>query len=381
MREKELFARTSELLDLSTCDVYSPHLRATLNTFNPKGEDFDAESLLDMIGGSALRSLLSGPRPLEPVIETDEDLTDYQRRVSTYQTAVASYEKTLKTVSHILPRLLNLKGTQRGLKLLLGLAGLNPTVFVGWEVWRGFPKTVNPDHRPGPDDIYLNAYNDFLRTFPDLAGDVTELADLACKVYFRVGLSGGGSSDDLPRDELILNIVRRFMPTCTRAIVSRSNDIDSTDERNNMGVFETGPDDYNKSNASRIGILISGNITPEDFGAEVGDTGPDTLEYVDEDGNTQTETLVAFDADDEDGRKYLTLIKDKVGDDRIQVNTLLYSAGAAYGRGPDDSERYSAGAGASGLTIYDSIHIDEVRELTAGTTDYDPVPQAQWHIT
>ena len=154
--------------------------------------------------------------------------------------------------THILPRLFNLKGTRRGLSIILGLAGISTREIVGWEVWRGYLNSIDSDnHSPGPvtaeapQGAYAKAFSDFSRSFPSAAAalDQDSRDGLACKVYFTVGLSGAGGSDGsgTDRDERILDVVRRFMPICAQAVIEVTSNI--TTDPESRRTTDVGPDD------------------------------------------------------------------------------------------------------------------------------------------
>lgn len=311
LRRHELFDRTTQLLDAVIRDAYTPHLNAALHTFDPKGEGFDAAGLFGMIGGPDLVDLLS-----------ESGIPD-------------------RTIAHLLPRLFNLKGTGPGVNLLMALV-LNeaPNILVGWEVWRGFPASVNPDRSDGPDNVYLDAYNSFASSFPNLVNGITKREDLACRVYIQVGRGGGLASgtEELDRDEQVLNIVRRFLPVCTVPVVQVNNNITAFPNVGNLD--DKGPDESY--------LRISDGVSS---GASMSDTGP---------GETHA------------------VMGDVAGRDAVSFNPLTYSSGRAYSA-PGDNEApvYGDPGGSTAgfaATFQDSLRVVSVTE--SGTE----VPQDQWHI-
>lgn len=334
LRGQELFSRLTTLLDGIVGDVYTPNLDATINAFNPKGSGFDADALFGVIGGPDLLSLLKG-----------SGIPD-------------------ATLSHLLPRLFNLKGTRRGLDLLLGIVlNESPGVVVGWEAWRG--STRNPDMSPGPGSVYADAWSSFERTYPSLASSATRNG-LACRIYIRVGRGGGqlGGDAELSRDQQVLNIVRRFMPVCTQPVVSTTNNLSAFPNRG-LGT-DRGPDESylriydGLPNASRH--ALSGE-------------NPRLADRTDRMMASMSARLTTI--------KLLLPVKvypdgrEERMRSSLSANPLKYSSGRAYAApGSNDAEQYGSPGGGSmdGAVFSDSMRVKSVT-INNGA---DNLPQNLW---
>lgn len=105
LRGEPLYQKVAELSQWIVEEFHDKDIRKVRNFWNAGHEDFDASAVLKMLGGEIY----------------DKHLFN---------------ETSKTTLTHLISRLYNLKGTYKGLRLLLGLLDLDGTVYEWWKINR-----------------------------------------------------------------------------------------------------------------------------------------------------------------------------------------------------------------------------------------------------
>ena len=172
----ELAAEFSDLVDKFIQMSYDPHLSAMRNQFNASHPDFDPDAFLQMIDGYKYKEFIFHGLSVNQVVS-------------------------------LLPRVFYLKGTKRGLQLLLSLLGITTRMYVWWEVQRS--------HARG-----TQLAKDFMEDFPN--AQIDELENCTLYVYYEGSeelFQQYGVNIDLKLNELC----KSFMWVCTN--IRQSDDM------------------------------------------------------------------------------------------------------------------------------------------------------------
>lgn len=172
----ELAAEFSDLVDKFIQMNYDPHLSTMRNQFNAAHPDFDPDAFLQMIDGYKYKEFLFHGLSVNQVVS-------------------------------LLPRVYYLKGTKRGLQLLLSLLGITTRMYIWWEVQRS--------HARG-----TQLAKDFIEDFPN--AQIDELENCTLYVYYE------GSEELFQRygvnvDLKLTELCKSFMWVCTN--IRQSDDM------------------------------------------------------------------------------------------------------------------------------------------------------------
>ena len=103
LKYKTLYQEINSLLDYLIDKCYEPHVMNMRDKLNPLGEGFDPEEFLQLVDGYTYKDLIF--KNVNP-----------------------------RTLAVLLPRIYTLKGTKKGLKLLLNLLGIKADIYIWWEI-------------------------------------------------------------------------------------------------------------------------------------------------------------------------------------------------------------------------------------------------------
>ena len=181
----ELFKDITTIIDVVEKNLYAKEIDTVIDSFNPRGESFDIDCLFNVID-----NLGYGRGVFSDNIDNDPAL------------------------AHIIPRMYELKGTQRGLELVLDLFGIGLEVFVGWRVLRDY-------RRYGNDGTMVGEFNNL---FPSV--DLDDIGN--CDAYINITTLGNAflnSYEGEQVDSIIAEIVRDFVWTCVNLNVFQKNSV------------------------------------------------------------------------------------------------------------------------------------------------------------
>lgn len=186
---------------------YKGHLDRTLDFFNVQGEGFDLREFLRIVDSLNYGELLFGGIAAE-------------------------------TLGHLLPRIYNMKGTERGLQLILKLFRLNMDIYSVFELRRSY----NSDRV---------LWDEFVNLFGNRDDDL-----LNCEVYFhlksidqstdefRTFAPGSVDVTSLTVQELVAEVLRNFLWVCAKVIISiRSGVVDSFQISDSISIADPFADD------------------------------------------------------------------------------------------------------------------------------------------
>jgi len=182
LRDKALYAKISEILDYLIAKNYDPEIQSMSDRLNPQGAGFDVDEFLKLIDGFSYKEYLFGG--VDP-----------------------------KTVAHMLPAIYNLKGTKRGLQLLLDILGIDATVYVWWEVLRAVDRG-----QPLATEF-------FDRFVGYTAADITE-----CQIYLHYVDKGGSLARlGVDADAKLAELTNSFLWVCANiAVINLLNSFSDT---------------------------------------------------------------------------------------------------------------------------------------------------------
>lgn len=170
LKYKVLYQEINMLLDYLIQKCYEPHVINMRDKLNPLGEGFDSEEFLQLVDGYKYKDLIF--KNVNP-----------------------------RTVAVMLPRIYTLKGTKKGLKLLLNLLGIKADIYIWWEIVRN-----------------LQRNNKEAQEFRSKFGDI-QIRDIEnCSIYLNyVDKLGGGGFASLLQGDIdvkLKELVTAFLWVC-----------------------------------------------------------------------------------------------------------------------------------------------------------------------
>lgn len=195
LKYKTLYQEINSLLDYLIDKCYEPHVMNMRDKLNPLGEGFDPEEFLQLVDGYTYKDLIF--KNVNP-----------------------------RTLAVLLPRIYTLKGTKKGLKLLLNLLGIKADVYIWWEIIRN-----------------LERDNAEARDFRSKFGDIRARDIENCSIYLNYveQLSGPTLlSGDI--DEKLRELVNAFLWVCAYVNVINilrelSDEVNTRDTLNHTGAY------------------------------------------------------------------------------------------------------------------------------------------------
>lgn len=168
LKRKTLYAEITELLDYLIEKCYQPHVINMRDKLNPNGTGFDAQEFLNLIDGFRYKDQI-----LQGV--------------------------DIRTACHMLPRVYTLKGTKRGLQMLLNILGIKADIYIWWELKRKLGKDA-----------------EFTRKFQERFGALQANEVENCNIYLNLIDSGkiGSTLLDADIDEKLKALIETFMWVC-----------------------------------------------------------------------------------------------------------------------------------------------------------------------
>ena len=257
---ENLYDIVSRVMDHTTARFFDADIQAVQDFWNPRGDDFDLNFLLDSVDNSGLSRLLSATSRRDAgdddseslVIETSTEAGENEVFVSSYagppwaqaSRAGANRYFSRQALAHLVPRLDNIKGTEAGLRIFMAMIGVQAQIFPGWKVsrYRKHKAAVTRRSMVGYDaltdeeqwltDTYGTVFKDeqqtyvdaFTESFPYNTGnDFSEGS-----VFFRIEAGGIGEElqaklGNLPTDELaeeINKLATNFLWGCATLVLS-----------------------------------------------------------------------------------------------------------------------------------------------------------------